>query len=402
MACLSAIVYAQADIPQLSPLDVSKVLRMSPMSPLPDDPTNKFYRSATAAVFGKLVFFDPRFSSDGKTSCATCHDPARAWSDGGNSLKSGRTSRRAPTLLNVAYQRWFFWDGRSDSLWAQATGPLENENENGCHRLKAYLLIANAPDLRDAYTKAFGPAARIDTSLPMADAALADFHRMWRSLVPKDRDNVNVVFVNLSKAIAAFERTITSTWSRFDDFVESLRLAGKTPPGILSASAIRGLALFIGKANCINCHHGPQFSDLEFHNIQLPDRGLEPAKDSGRYGGIQLLKKDGFNSASGFSDAPAKEVLPEKNLELLDPLPEFWGQFKTPSLRNLAGREPYMHNARFSSLREVVSFYSTLEGASKVGHHDEQVLQPLHLSSGEQLDLIAFLESLNATAQSPK
>src|SRR4029077_12353158 len=169
--------------------------------------------SAPAAALGQFLFFDTRFSANSKVSCATCHQPARGFSDG-QPLETalGRGTRNTPTLLNAAFNHWFFWDGRADSLWSQALQPLENPREVGGDRLHIAHLIAGDERLSAAYQRVFGKLP------PLADTARFPAHarpdpdpqsaaaRAWQAMEPADRTEVNRVFSNLGKAIEAYER----------------------------------------------------------------------------------------------------------------------------------------------------------------------------------------------------
>ena len=160
----------------------------------------------------------------------------------------------------------------------------------------------------------------------------------------------------------------------------------------LDPAAQRGLALFLGRANCMLCHAGPSFSDFEFHNTGAPAPGGSEELDPGRYAGIQELSASPFHAGGIHSDEPegvaARRV---KNLRLTS---DTWGEFKTPSLRNVATRGPYMHGGQLLTLEAVLRFYSTLEGASGRSHHQELTLVPIRLTDRETQDLLAFLESL--------
>src|SRR5579862_6907519 len=126
-----------------SPAEIELILQHSPLGQPPPDPTNRVADSPDAAAFGQAVFYSPRFSRNGKTSCATCHDPGKGFGDGRSMPEGFPVDRNVPTLWNVAYQRWFFWDGRSDSLWSQALKPLENPREHGGTRLEVAHILSS-------------------------------------------------------------------------------------------------------------------------------------------------------------------------------------------------------------------------------------------------------------------
>ncbi len=364
--------------------------RLSPLPKAPVDETNRFADDPAAARLGQYLFFDPRFSANGEISCATCHDPALGFADG-QSLGEGLEvlPRHTPSIWNSAYSRWLFWDGRTDSLWSQAMRPMESAVEMGGHRLQFFQLLQNDAALREAYQQVVGDLPTLE--VPAEN--LGDWAARWETMDPSDQSQVTEVFVNLAKCIAAYERRLVSRNSVFDRFVEGFRRGHKAALSSLSPAAQRGLKTFVGRGNCTLCHHGPTLSDGEFHDIRVPDGdGGEPT-DSGRFGGVPTLLADEFNARGPYSDDTGGKAA--RRLKFLVNSPENWGTFKTPSLRNVARTAPYMHQGQFSTLREVVEYYSTLESARPPGHHGgEQILVPLFLSDEEIDDLVAFLESL--------
>jgi len=387
--------------------EVERILALSPLPPPPADPTNRHADDPRAAHLGQFLFFDTRFSAGGVVSCANCHDPNTGWSDG---LQLGigidELDRHSQTLWNAAYNRWFFWDGRADSMWSQALGPLEDPREHGGNRTGFAHTIAADPELRSAYESIFGalPALEEGERFPAAARPVADDPEhpenvAWESMGEADREAVDVVFANMGKALAAFQRKIVSRHSRFDEFVEGLRESNPTKLRSLTASAQNGLKLFLGKANCHLCHQGPNFTDREFHNTRIaPLRGGD-AYDAGRYEGIALVQSSPFNGTSVHSDAPTGDS--ETKIDYLIQTGHNWGEFKTPSLRNVAVTAPYMHQGQLAGLRDVVRHYSTFEGATPIHQHAETILVPLNLSEGEIDDLVAFLQSLTDESASP-
>ena len=226
------------------------MLELSPLPDTPSSPTNAFADNPEAARLGQHLFYDKRLSANGGISCATCHDPAHGFSDG-KPLSEGlqTTSRHANAIWNGAHQRWFFWDGRADSLWSQSLGPLQSEAEMGGTPLQAWKVVAGDEVLRKLYESIFGA--------------------MTRAAEP-DEEMLNRFLANFGKAIEAYERLIVSTDSRFDEFVAALD-AGTAPESAgLTEVERRGLKIFVGRGQCILCHSGPNFSDGEFHNIGLP------------------------------------------------------------------------------------------------------------------------------------
>lgn len=208
----------------------------------PDD--NPF--SEPKRELGKVLFFDPRLSSSGQISCASCHDPELGWGDGkrvshGHDRTPG--TRNSKPIINVAYSKIFFWDGRAKSLEDQAKFPIEDTKEMNNHMDLAVKSIKKIKGYKQLFQEAYGD-----------------------DKITEDK---------ILKAIATFERTIVSRKSRFDKFIEgdSTQLSNKE---------ILGLHLFRTKARCINCHNSPLFSDSQFHNVGLTYYGRE-YEDLGRY-----------------------------------------------------------------------------------------------------------------------
>jgi cytochrome c peroxidase len=324
------------------------------------------------AMLGQRLFWEKRLSGSGNRSCATCHNPRLGWSDG-RPLPRGGGLRHTPTLWHVASNAWFFWDGRTDSLAAQALHPIESLVELRGHRQSVARLVASDDVLRLAYEQAFGRVP------PLTDAA----HSY--------EADVDLVFANVGRALAAFQQRIVSTNSPFDRYVEAVG-RNAAPPVDFAASAQRGLRLFLGRANCIRCHNGPAFSDGTFHNT-----GLASAQDEDMIG--TLLRPA--------STRPSPAILaltrhsPDE-LELLARGRRARGEFKTPTLRNIAETAPYMHDGRFSTLREVLAYYSTLEAASFEAFRVTAPIQPQHLSQPEADDVIEFLKALTGTLAEPR
>ena len=374
--------------------------KRQPLEPPPPDETNRFQADPRAARLGQMLFFDARVSANGEVSCATCHVPERAFTDGRPVARGlGEGHRNTPTVVNVSYSRWFFWDGRADTAWAQALQPLESEHELGASRLQLAHLLHGDPELREAYEGLFGALPPLGDgerfpreARPVPGDPEHPHQRAWLGMEDGDRAAVDRVLANAAKALAAYEHRLVSRRSPFDRFAEGLVDGDPEKLGALGPRALEGLRLFLGKAGCRQCHVGPLFSDGEFHNVGVPPRGGGRPRDPARYAGARAVLADPFNARGAHSDDPQGPRA--RRLGALRNPPESWGQYKTPSLRNVAATAPYMHAGQFASLREVVEYYSTLEGAVVAGHHRELVLQPLALSEREIDALVAFLESL--------
>jgi cytochrome c peroxidase len=379
-------------------------LRLSPLPPPPPDPTNAVADDPAAARLGPFLFFDTRLSANGRLACVSCHDPQQGFADGkalAEGLRLGR--RHAATLWNVAYNRWFFWDGRADTLWSQALHPLESPNELGSSRLELAHLVFRERELRAAYERLFGalPDLSDERRFPAAGRPMPGepdhpHHRAWTAMAPADQELVDRIFSNMAKCLAAYERRLVSRQAPFDRFVEGLRGGDRAGLEALSPSAQRGLQVFIGDGNCRLCHSGPNFTDGEFHDTRVPSADGGRPGDAGRFAGAEEVLRDPFNAAGAYSDE--RQGPAAQKLSFLSNSPQNWGLFKTPTLRNVTRTAPYMHQGQKQTLREVLQHYSTFEGAQADSHHPENILVPLRLDPGEIDDLLAFLESLTDEA----
>lgn len=403
-AAFGAAASADDSVPELTERERAQILGLSPLPPAATDATNRADGVAAAIELGERLFHDTRLSSSGEFSCATCHDPERGWTDGRSlAIAAGPGRRNTPSLWNVARNRWFFWDGRADSLWSQALKPIENDLELDGSRLGTAHVIYRDGALRARYEAVFGamPDLADAARFPPAGGPRApDEARLtaWWSMRAEDREAVNRVFADAGKAIAAFEATIVTGDAPFDRFVADLR-AGRTESRAISAAAQRGLRTFLGRGNCVFCHSGPTFSNKEFHDIRVPPLAAELPADLGRLAGVEALYEDEFVAAGPFSDdtaAPRAE-----QIVFLDYEAGLLGHFKTPSLRNVALTAPYMHQGQYATLHDVVRHYSTLHDAVPPADptHVEVLIAPFELRDTEIDDLVAFLESL--TGDSP-
>jgi cytochrome c peroxidase len=367
-----------------------RALALDNLPPLAPDSTNRVADLPAAQRLGHRLFFDTRLSGNGAISCATCHQPARRFTDGLQTSRAiGISKRNAPSLIGTAYSPFFYWDGRRDSLWAQALSPLEDPAEHGSHRLQIVSLVARHPDYRAAYEAVFPPVKDIDRLPPdLTGRSATELARMWQSLAPERREAVNQAFANVGKAIAAYERLLLPGMSRFDRFVAGLTGDAEVSAyELLSSRELRGLRLFIGKANCTQCHNGPLLTNGAFHNTGMLSRpGNLP--DTGRAAGLRLLQADPFNCLGRYSDD--RKACGE--LEFARVGPENVGAMKTPSLRNLAGTQPYAHAGQQAALAQVLRHYNDAPDAM-IGHNEAK---PLELWPWELGHLEAFLGTLDA------
>ena len=359
------------------------------LGPPPSDPSNKVADNATAADLGKMLFADTRLSANGQVSCASCHQPDHAFTDG---LATGRGvgagSRRTMPIAPAVYSPWQFWDGRADSLWSQALGPVENPAEHGFTRTEVARVLAT--HYRDAYEGLFGPLPdmtdRERFPLRAAPGGAPETQAAWARMTSDDQVRVNRVYANFGKAVAAFERTLKVSPSRFDDYLAGL-FGAVGPQARLSSDEIAGLRLFIGKGQCSNCHNSPLLSNHGFANTGVPARPGLPT-DLGRATGARGALADPFNCKGAYSDAP--DACEELEFAVVHS-PAQVRAYKVPSLRGVAQRAPYMHAGQLSSLDEVVDHYSRAPrapaGASEI--------KPLHLDVDERRQIVAFLRTLD-------
>jgi len=360
---LFCIVFTAGDglpSPVFSQQDWTILRSLSPAILLPDT-TNAYEQNEDAANLGQAIFFDERFSSNKEVSCATCHEPDKYFTDGVQiAAGTGQTTRNSPTVLNSAHQRWFFWDGRADTLWGQPIQTMEHPAEMNFPRKKIISTIAQDPKLSASWNDTFGEL---------------------------DMKDVDGNAAKVAKALASYITKLDATDAPFDAFV-----AGDS--NAISSSAQRGLQFFIRDGGCLRCHFGPWFSDGAFHSVGIGPLDGGALKDAGRASAIDKLKTAKFTAGSEHSDDPSgiratisKHIAKRR---------EDWGSFRTPSLRNVAKTAPYMHAGQIATLEAVVEHYSSLENFVSADHHRETILEPLNLTEQQKTDLIAFLESLTA------
>ena len=337
------------------------------LGPVPAAPGNAYADDPAAAEFGHRLFFDTRLSSNGEVACATCHDPEKHFTDGLAKAEGvGQAKRNSPTVVGAAYSPWMFWDGRRDSVWSQALGPLEDPNEHGTNRKQVVGLVAADEDYRARYEAVFGP-------LPDLSA----------------QANVDRVFANVGKAIEAYERLLLPGPSRFDAYVAAV-LGGdeEAEDRLFGGDEIEGLRIFLDEGHCLQCHNGPLLTNNDFHNTgifaapgDVPDRG--------RADGVSQVLETPFNCKGPFSDAGPEDCA---ELDFVATGPHLLGSMRTPSLRNLEGTAPYMHQGQLATLADVLRHYNEAPRAV-IGHSE---LVPLGLDEQQLAQLEAFLGTLAA------
>lgn len=322
------------DIPIGAPIHIAAPLGLPPLSYPPDNPL-----TWETIDLGRKLFFDHRLSRDNSISCASCHDPAKAFADArpvSLGVAGATGVRNAPTVLNAAYLPVQFWDGRALTLEDQSGFPMADQREmSQNHTLSVFRLNAD-PAYRVLTRRAFGS--------PMLN------------------------MVRVEKAIASFERTLLSGDSPFDRYQYAGDKSALTP------SQARGLAIFLDptRGNCAVCHTiGPSsalFTDGKFHNIGVgvPDNDDGSITDLGRF--------------------------------LQTNIPSDTGAFRTPTLRNVALTAPYMHDGSEKTLKEVVDFYA---GKGNSNPHLDPEMQKINLSGQDRIDLVEFLKSLTGNIPQP-
>lgn len=373
-------------------------MSLDKLPPAPGDPSNAVSAQPAAAALGQRLFAEVRFSSNQAVSCASCHAPQRQFQDGlpvGRGV--GQGARRTMPLAGAAHSPWLFWDGRKDSLWSQALGPLEDAAEHGSNRTRiAQVLQAH---YRADYEALFGPMPEL-SGLPQDAGPLGNAaeRAAWQAMAPEHREAVNRVFANLGKAIAAYERSLVPGESRFDRYVRAVRARDPEGQRAMSSQEVNGLRLFLGKGQCVTCHNGPLLTDQGFHNTGVPAR--DPARpDRGRAAATAKAQRDEFNCLGRYSDA-APDACAELRFMVSDD-PALEGAFKTPGLRDVARRAPYMHAGQFVDLEQVVAHYAKAPPAA-VGRSElvrdgraRAQRQPIRLSPSEVKDVAAFLGTLS-------
>ena len=379
---------------------------MSPLGAPPPDPTNRVADDERAARLGQRLFFDARLSSNGEISCATCHEPALELSDGRRWPRAwATTSRRSPTLWNVAHQRWLFWDGRADSLWAQALQPIESELEMGGDRLAVARTVAGDPRLRASYEALFGPLPPLDDAArfparrqPMPEAPDDPRARAWAAMRDEDRRAVDRVFANVGKALAAYERRLVTR--RRPSTGSSRGCARTTPRSSARWSRPRS-------AGC-SCSSAAPAAAPATWAAASPTASSTTSRC--RPGTAGRRATPGATRGGAAGGRPVQR----RRAALRRPALGRRAHRRAPRRGRDLGRVPHPDAARRGAPRAVhaprpvrdldavLHFYSTLEGAAPGHAHQERVLVPLQLSARELADLKAFLTALEAPAAAPE
>jgi cytochrome c peroxidase len=371
-------------------------LALPALGAAPADPSNAVADDPRAVALGRALFFDPGLSEGGAVGCVTCHQPNRHFTDGMDRAHGvGVAERNTPSLLGVGHARWLTWDGRRDSLWAQALAPLESPAEMGSTRLKAVRYVLGHPSHGPAFGALFGPspAALSASDLPVSAGPFGDpdARAAWAALPLVTQTATDRAFASIGKALAAFQRTLAPGTARFDRYVAARLADDPAAETLLSDQERAGLALFTDPArtHCLRCHNGPLFSNGGFHNVATGSVEA-PTYDLGRAVGVQAVLVDPFNCAGPHGDAApgaCAHLLPLGDAHHGGPLR---GAFKVPGLRGVAETGPYMHDGRFATLEAVIDHYREPPSGDSQRHE----LPEMTLTDAESAALIAFLRTL--------
>lgn len=328
----------------------NKMLGLPPPATPPNNPS-----TPQKVALGKALFFDKRLSKDGKMSCATCHQPDKAFTDNlvvAKGLNGRLGVRNTPSLLNAVYAESLFWEGRRTSLETQAMDPFTNPIEHGMSGHTALLqVIQQSTDYRSLVKEAYGlPIKKMDTT-------------------------------HVANALASFQRSLVSGNSTFD------RYQYGQDKSALSHSSLKGLDIFQNRAKCSSCHTIGQgsalFTDNAFHRLGIGNKKIESRL-------AELTAEFTANPSLSIDQAFLKRPeLAELGRFLVTKNPNDIGRFKTPSLRNVALTAPYMHDGSVATLEEAVEL--------EIYYRGIEANRPLVLTTQEKLDLLEFLKSLTSS-----
>ena len=312
---------------------------LSPIGPAPENPANPSTPGKVA--LGKQLFFDRRLSGDGTMSCASCHIPELAFTDGeaiSLSYPTTRNWRNAPTLVNIGHVRRLFHDGRAASLEDQALFPMLSAFEMNQNLDFLEEEIRSVPEYVAAFQSVFGSP---DTS--------------------RER---------IAQALAAFQRSLVSKNAPLDRYLAGDRSA-------LSEKARQGYEIFMGKGRCADCHGGSLLADDRFHALRVPEHPDFQADPRVAATRRFVAKHSGFADYRTLAEDPGRFLVTKDTAD--------WLAFRTPTLREIAKTGPYMHNGIFASLDAVIEFFNQGGGAGNTA------LRPLGLATDEKEALKAFL-----------
>jgi cytochrome c peroxidase len=392
----------------------AKIAALGPLGAVPADPTNAFADNAAAAALGQQFFFDKAFSgpivaaSDlggvaetGKVACVSCHTTTSATMIDGRSVPDNVSlganfhTRNAPGMVNSSFYEWTNWGGRFSRQWELPMPVTESAAILNSTRLQvAHVVFTKYKSEYEAVFTAYPLDAAIGTDAVRFPATGKPGQTEWDSMQPADQALVNRIFVNYSKALAAYTRKLVSRASAFDAFVAGDACA-------ISDTAKQGLKVFVGSAGCSSCHGGSNLSDGAFHNLGVPQTGDHvPATDDGRYKGItDLIASTMSASNATFSDDPTAGAAKISALNATDTANH--AAFRTPTLRGVAASAPYMHSGQLATLDAVIDFYDAGGGTVQAGSTKDPGLAPLGLTSEQKANLKAFLTTLTGEPVAP-
>ncbi len=313
-------------------------------------------------AFGQALFFDTQLNPHSDKGCVSCHQPSRAFSDGLAHPADNPLKRNSPSLLGAGSRRWQFWDGRADSLWSQALGPLFAAHEIALTPAQLMRTLDESPRYRSLYSQAFAPWP---AALPPADSALAED-----------------IQAHVGIALAAFVGELKPQYAPFDEYVHALSEGDLNKANTaMSGRAQSGLRVLL-RSNCITCHRGAAFTDGQFHNIGTGD------SDPGRAEGQRLWQASPFNCLSEIARRVDKAcaTAPRESAEISRLL---HGAFKTPSLRGLRHTGPFMHDGRYETLMDVLAHYRSPPES------DHGLPNMGAISDREAADIVEFLQALS-------
>ncbi len=359
---------ADSDVIAFDAAERAMIQAHGPWPPAPSvDVGNRYSGRPQAIDVGRRLFHDARLSNTPGLACAVCHQRERGFADN-RTVGAGRRllDRNTPSLLNLRYQRWFGWDGGSDSLWAQSIRPILDPREMNADARSVRALLGGE-DYHEAV------------------AALAP--------VPVETMDDDAVLALVGKLLAAFQETLVTPPTAFDAFREAWLAGDMTAAARYPLAAQRGLKLFTGRGRCSLCHFGPTFSNGEFANIGIPHRTADGGVDRGRLAGLRRLASSVFSLTGPYNDdASGANALPTRHLRYRH---DAFGEFRVPGLRGAVDTAPYMHNGSLATLHDVVGHYNDPD-MERLHVHGERILEPLGLDEDGIADLVAFLESLSA------
>ncbi|MDE0715039.1 MAG: hypothetical protein OXI10_09265, partial [Gammaproteobacteria bacterium] len=355
LGCTGCLPSAASEPVRFTPSERAMILSHGPWPQQQGrDPSNRFSGNGAAIRFGRALFSDARLSGGGDLSCASCHRPDRAMTDGLPRAR-GRAllDRNTPPIANLADRRWYGWTGQADTLWGQSIRPMLNPLE-----------MAAAPELL---------ARRVILS--------PDLARSYRRIVgrPPSAESPESILVNIGKMLSAWQETLVTPATPFDRFRDALARGEDVPADQFSASARRGLKFFVGEGRCSLCHFGPGFSNDEFHHIGLLHFVDGDRVDPGRHGGLDRYLRSPYTRAGPHSDEPPRSAAGAPG-NFVSRNPDDWGRFRVPSLRNVAATAPYMHDGSLADLAQVVGHYNEID-MERLHATGETLLRPMGLDA---------------------